>query len=148
MESKHWLIRVGDGENFKNSSKHGIWGCKSSTSKTFLKDIAIGDKLWFITNKSQGQIIAAATFESHNKRILGPLVKLSMSDEELKWANTEFDTEIQYSNLYNLNECKLNINIKSTILITKYINDTNKYDIDLSQEYKYIVKYSKSLLKF
>jgi len=141
MQSNHWLIRVNDGESFKNSSRYKIWGCKSNSSKKFLQDAQAGDKLWFITNKSKGKIIAVVSFESHNVRILGPLLKLSMSDDELKWDNTGFDIEIHYSDLYDLSQCELNINIKSTILITKYINDTNKYDIDLSQEYKYIVKY-------
>lgn len=142
MQSNHWLIRVGDGDNFKNSSKYKIWGCKSNLSKSFLKEVNPGDKLWFITNKSKGKIIAVASFESHNKRIFRPLVLLSMSDCELGWTNNStMDIEIHYTDLYNLNYCELNINLKSIILITKYVNNNNKYDIDLSQEYKYIVKY-------
>jgi hypothetical protein len=140
MSYNHWLIRVDTGDSFKNSSKYNIWGCKSNTSKSFLKDVQPGDKLWFITNKSKGKIIAVASFESHNERILGPLIGLSMSNDELGWSsNSNIDTEIHYKDLYNLDQCELNINIKSTILITKYVNE--KYDIDLDNEYKYIVKY-------
>ena len=53
MQSNHWLIRVNDGESFKNSSRYKIWGCKSNSSKKFLQDAQAGDKLWFITNKSK-----------------------------------------------------------------------------------------------
>ena len=36
-----WLLRVGDGENLKNSSKFKIWGISSkiSTNKHFLKNV-------------------------------------------------------------------------------------------------------------
>lgn len=51
-----WLLRVGDGENFKNSSKHRIWGISSSSlsNKHFLENVKSGDRLWFVKNKCQG----------------------------------------------------------------------------------------------
>lgn len=146
MQSNNWLIRVGDGDNFKNSSKYNIWGCKSNLSKSFLKEVNLGDKLWFIINKSNGQIIAVSLFESCNERIFGPLVNLSMSNDELGWfGEHDIDTEIHYSNLYNIDRCDLHINLKARNSIIKYVN---KYDVDLDNEYRYISKYSNILLKF
>lgn len=146
MQSNNWLIRVGDGNNFKNSSKYNIWGCKSSLSKSFLREVNVGDKLWVITNKSNGQIIAVSLFESYNKRVFGPLVNLSMSNVELGWVGDfDIDTEIHYSKLYNIDRCDLHINLKARNSIIKYVN---KYDVDLDNEYRYISKYSKILLKF
>ena len=44
----HWLLRVGDGQNFINSSDKKIWGVKSKGHKSFLTKIQEGDILWFI----------------------------------------------------------------------------------------------------
>ena len=30
--SNHWILRVGDGDNFINSSKYKIWGINSTLS--------------------------------------------------------------------------------------------------------------------
>ena len=48
-----WILRVGDGENFINSSKYKIWGIQSTNSfgKYFIKHVKIGDRLWFVKSK-------------------------------------------------------------------------------------------------
>ena len=58
-----WLLRVGDGINFMNSSKYKIWGIstQSTCGKYFIKTVKSGDRLWFVQNKSHGQIIAVAS---------------------------------------------------------------------------------------
>jgi hypothetical protein len=59
-----WLLRVGDGDNFIASSNYKIWGIQAKTSphgKYFIKNVNPGDRMWFITNKSQGKIIGVAT---------------------------------------------------------------------------------------
>jgi len=81
-----WLVRVGDGENFKNSSLRRIWGINTKTKSPFIKDVRCGDRLWFIKNKSKGKIIAVATYCSHNKRYLGPIVEVSLNNKELGWS--------------------------------------------------------------
>lgn len=82
-----WLLRVGDGENLKHSSKYRIWGIKSniSSGKYFIKNVMTGDRLWFVKGKSNGKLIAVATYQSHKTRELGPLVDISLYDEELGW---------------------------------------------------------------
>lgn len=149
MQHNNWLVRVSDGKNFINSSIYKIWGCESKLSKSFLKDVKIGDKLWFITSKSQGKIIAVSSFERYEKRIIGPLINLSLTDDELGWfdrVDKKSDIEIYYTNLYNLYECDININLKARNSIIRYKED--KYEIDLYDEYKNIVKYSKICFKF
>lgn len=56
--STNWILRVGDGINLKNSSKYKIWGINktSSDNKYFLKNVKVGDKLWFVTSGSQGKL--------------------------------------------------------------------------------------------
>jgi hypothetical protein len=140
-----WIFRVGDGNNFITSSKYKIWGINSSTAngKHFVKNVKNDDRLWFVKSGSGGKIIAVSSYESHNKRELGPLVNITMTDEELGWMGESWskcDTEIHYSNLYNLNDCDLLTNIKGASVIRKY-ND--KCLLNLPLEYEYINKYSK-----
>jgi hypothetical protein len=56
QEPKHWLIRVQDGENFRNS-KYQFWGVKRGSGggiKTIVNKIQKGDILWFMTSKQYG----------------------------------------------------------------------------------------------
>jgi hypothetical protein len=141
-----WLLRVGDGENLKNSSKYRIWGILSTTPDNiyFLKNVRPGDRLWFVKNKSQGKLIAVATYCSHNKRELGPLIDISLSNEELGWKGSEedwtSDTEVLYTDLYGLVDCELLTHIKSAKTIRKY---NEKCRVNLAVEYSYIVRYSR-----
>lgn len=140
-----WILRVGDGLNLTRSSKYRIWGIQSSTSvnKHFLKNVKPGDRLWFVKSKSQGKLLAVATYRSHNKRVFGPLIDASMTNEELGWTGSEIDwtsdTEIHYTNLYGLNKCDLLTHIKGAATIRKY---DEKCRVDLALEYSYIVRYS------
>jgi hypothetical protein len=139
----HWIIRIGDGKNFINSSNKNIWGINSNNSnnKYFLKYVKKDDILWFIKNKSNGKILAMATFKSVHKRELEPLINLTLDNTELGWDNiSNIDIEIHYENLYNLNNCNLLTNIRGMSTIRKY--DINKIYIDLDNEYNNIIKYS------
>ena len=141
-----WLLRVSDGFNFKQSSRYKIWGVQSSTpdSKYFLKHVKHGDRLWFVLNKSNGKLIAVATYSSHNLRELGPHISLSMTNEELGWIGCgpdwTSDTEIHYTDLYGLENCDLLTRIKSPKTVRMY---NEKCMVNLPLEYSYIVRYSK-----
>jgi len=146
--AQDWLFRVGDGINLKKSSIHKIWSLntKSSDGKFFIRNVKLDDRLWFIQSKSKGKIIAVATYQSHNKRDFGPLLNITMTDEELGWLKDDInsDTEIHYTDLFNLSNCDLLTNIQSPKTIRKY-ND--KCIIKLPEEYNYIVRYSKITFK-
>jgi len=142
-----WLLRVGDGENFKNSSKYRIWGIQSTTpdNKYFIKNVKPGDRLWFVKSKSHGKLTAVATYRSHNTRELGPILNISMTNEELGWRGEgtvwTSDTEIHYTDLYGLENCDLLTHIKGAKTIRKY--NEEKCRVQLAIEYSYIVRYSK-----
>lgn len=142
-----WLLRVGDGVNFVNSSKYRIWGIASKNGNHFVKHVKPGDRLWFVTRKSQGKLIAVATFRSHNQRNLGPLVNISKTDEELGWTgggdDWRNDTEVHYTDLYGLNDCELLSKIKGAATIRRY-NENCK--VNLPVEYSYIARYSKVIV--
>ena len=138
---KHWLIRIKDGKNFWNSSKYHIWSADSHKEKKFLKHVKTGDILWFVTGKSSGHIVAVAVYENSVKRVTGPIVALTRTDEELGWdeEGAKYDTEIHYSDL---------INIVSLNLLSRIQGQTNKrlYDcgtcaVDLPDEYTRIQRY-------
>jgi len=141
-----WLLRVGDGENLKNSSKYRIWGISSkiSTNKYFLKNAKPGDRLWFVKSKSQGKLVAVAIYRSHNSRDFGPLIDISLTNEELGWTGSgedwSADIEIHYSDLYGLSDCELLTHIKGAATRGKY---DEKCRVNLAVEYSYIVRYSR-----
>lgn len=145
-----WLLRVAGGENLVRSSKYGIWGIDSTSSagKNFLKKIKTGDRLWFVKSNSKGKLLAVATYQSYNQRNLGPLINVTLTNEELGWDKkgtdwTSSDTEIHYTELYNLSECGMLTQIKSPLTIRTY---NEKCAVNLPLEYHYIRKYSKVVL--
>jgi hypothetical protein len=92
----HWLLRIGNSDNFKNSSKINIWGVKQTTSvKGFESLVQEGDILWFIVSKNNGQAIAFAEYVNHNER--------TKTDEELGWKiennSSNWTIEINYKNM-------------------------------------------------
>jgi hypothetical protein len=142
--TNHFLLRIGDGDHFNASSTKYIWGINSSHhhSKWFLSTAKPGDSLWFVQSKTNGQIVAVATFTETKKRVLGPLIELTLTNAELGWDKTEgeWDTEVHYKDLYNLKQCNLISEIKGPAVIRLY-ND--KCKVNLITEYPNIVRYSK-----
>ena len=143
-----WLLRVGDGKNMIASSKYNIWGIQTTTSphgKNFIKNVKRGDRLWFVTSKTQGKMIAVATYSSHIMRDLGPLINLSRTDDDFGWTRDSVtcwtcDTEVHYEELYNVSACDgLLTHIMGPTTIRRY---DKKCRVDLATEYGNIVKYS------
>jgi len=147
--TKHHILRVGNGNNFINSSPHGIWAV-SSRWKTFLKYVEPGDKIWFVRSKQKGEtqtgkIIAVADFVSKNERVVGPLIATTLTSDELGWDEKGgfCDIEIHYNNLFNLTDCNLFTGQKGQSTICDYDNIKEKMLVNLIVEYEYISKYSK-----
>jgi len=128
----HWVFRVGDGQNFWNSSRYHIWGTKRNTS------INPGDLMWFVTNNSNGHAIAVATFESLNERSY-----TTMTNEELGWTGDGgWNYELHYDNLYDVSDLHLLTNIKGSNSIRKY---NENCEVNLPNEYEGIVRYSRAV---
>jgi len=141
----NWLLRIGDGEHFKSSSEQNIWGIKSPAlggGNPFIKDAEPGDLLWFVTGNSNGHIVALATYERIETRVLGPLIATTQTNDDLGWNRTEgeWDIEVHFNNLYNLTSLSLFSEIKGSVSIRRF-NDNCK--VDLPTEYKNILRYSK-----
>jgi hypothetical protein len=96
LEKMYWVARVGDGVNFKNSSKYGIWGEKRANK------FVPGDKLIFVQSGTDCKVIAIATFERLKER-----VDTGMTNETLGWRGggegmSTWRWEIHYTDLYFL----------------------------------------------
>jgi hypothetical protein len=139
----NWIFRVGDGNNFSNSSKYKIWGIQEKISKSFINNVKDGDRLWFVNNIKGSKIIAVATYKSHNKRNLGELISISHTNEELGWNEdaNKFNIEIHYINLYNLSSYDLLTYIRGPFIIRKFNSFT--CEIHLEKEYVFIERYCK-----
>ena len=140
---QHWLFRIGDGKHFESSSKYNIWGINSqhSTCKKFIREVKPGDGVWFVKGGNNGLLIGVAEFSKFQKRIIGPLITISKTNEELGWTEKSgnWDTELHYNNLKNIKSLKLFSEIKGPGNPRIY-ND--KCAIDLPKEFNLIYKYS------
>ena len=142
--STDWVVRVGDGKNFKSSMKHNIWGItqKSSQPKSFASNVKEGDILWFLGNYKIGKkFLGVATYTSQKKRETGPLISFTLTNDELGWGDGEWDVEIHYTNLYLIEDIELigSFNFQFSVLRSTSL----KSEINFQKEYENIVKYSK-----
>jgi len=139
----HFLLRVGNGFNFRASSARHIWGIVSSTSagKGFLRRAKKGDLLWFVQKGSEGLILAVATLT--DCRVRGPD---TLTNKELGWTEAiggDSDIEIHYKDLYDLSRCGLESSIDGQCTIRQYKSE--KCQVKLEVEYPAIVRYSKGV---
>ena len=124
-EQTHWIIRVGDGKNFRNS-KFPFWGVKRGRCnciKTIVKKIKQGDILWFMTSKKYGgKLIAMGEYTHYYDRKDEPLIKINtFSNIEQNWkGNDEWDIQIHYTNLYITEKQNLEACIQCGAIIMKY----------------------------
>lgn len=102
-DTRHWLVRVQDGENFRNS-KHPFWGVKPRGGGGMVKkSFREGDILWFMTSKPYGgKIIGMAEYTHYFDRNDEPLVLINTySNFEQGWKGDEqWSIQIHYKNLY------------------------------------------------
>ncbi len=133
-----WILRVGDGCHFRNSAAMHIWGIKSK-NKTFMNEAIHGDRLWFIESKSRGKIIAVAEFVKFEERVLGPLVALTRTNDDLGWTNHDgdWDTEVHYTGLRKLSDNGLLTEIKGACVIRKYNSNCK---VNLPEYYPWITR--------
>lgn len=105
QEPKHWLIRVKDGENFRNS-KYPFWGVKKGNHgqiKTIVNKIKKGHILWFMTSKKHGgKLIGMSEYTCYYDRANEPLIPVhTYSNREQNWKGEEnWSIQIHYENLY------------------------------------------------
>ena len=142
----HWLLRVGDGRNFRNSV-YPFWSVKrgkNNSIKGCLRNIAEGDILWFITNKkSGGKIIGMAEFMYMYDVKEKPTSDMTIfSNSEQGWIGDDVcDIQIYYKNMYNTENADLDICLRCCNLIMSYITFRDRISHNLYREYDMFLKY-------
>jgi len=143
MENKKnfWIIRVEDGENFRNSKfsfygvKRGYGGC----IKTIVKKINKGDILCFMTSKKYGgKIIGMSEYCEFYDRNDEPLIKINtLTNEEQNWKGDEkWDIQIHYCNLYITERQNILVCIQCAGVILKYETFKDRIHENLYNHYE------------
>ena len=139
---KHWMIRIGDGINFINST-YAVWGVKRGRNgaiKGLVKKIKPGDILWFFTSKKfGGNFIGMAEYTRMFDRDDEKLIKIhTLTNAEQNWTgNEDWSIQIHYKNLY-LVFLKQNIPvcIQNPGIIFDYEKFTASVEGDLFEHYR------------
>ena len=144
---EHWLIRVGDGINFKNS-KYPFWGIKRGKGgcfKTVLQKINEGDILWFFVSKSFGGIIIGMAVYTHfYDRLDEPLVPINTrTNEDQHWTgDQDWTLEIHYKNLYITERQSIECIIQCGAILLEYKKFTEKIKDNLYEHHKNFIFYA------
>ena len=137
----HWIIRVNDGVNFRNSV-NPFWGVKRGPGgniKTIVGKMNDGDILWFCTSKPfGGKLIGMAEFVGFYDRHDEPLIPINtLSNEQQGWTGeSEWDIQIHYKNEYDTDRQDIKACIQCSSIIMKYNTFREKVNGDLYEHYK------------
>ena len=151
-ERKHWIIRVGNGINFKNS-KYPFWGVKrgwGGGTKTIVEKFNKGDVLWFMVSKKfGGKMIGVAEYDKFYDKTDEPLIKINTyTNEEQNWYGPElWDLQIHYENLYNTENQDIKACIHCSANILEYTTFKKQINEDLERHYE-CFKFYGTIIKF
>ena len=140
-ETKHWIIRVKDGINFRNS-KHLMWGVKRGRNdcvKTIVKKMKPGDILWFMTSKPfGGKLIGMSEYTCFYDRNDEPLINLhTYSNEEQNWVgDSDWSIQIHYKNLYDTERQNIKAYVQCGGIVLEYETFKDKNLPDLYEHYR------------
>jgi len=144
---KHWILRVNDGDNFRNSN-YSFWGIKRGKGgcmKTVITKIKKGDILWFLTSKKfGGRFIGMGEYCGFYDRNDEPLLHINTkTNEEQGWKGDDcWDIQIHYRNLYITEKQNITSCIQCGSIILDYETFKDKINDDLYEHYKNFKFYS------
>ena len=139
-EQKHWIIRVQDGENFRNS-KYPFWGLKRGKGggiKTIVNKLKPGDILWFLTSKSYGgNFIGMSEYTCYYDKDDEPLVPIhTYSNIDQCWTDPGlWSIQIHYKNLYITHKQNIQAIIQCAGTILEYDRFKDRGLPDLNNHY-------------
>jgi hypothetical protein len=129
--TKHWLLRIGDGNNFKNSIQHNIWGLKEINSKSFIKEVKENDVLWFIPTNSNGLLAYVAEYKcSYKENDANNTYDINNLWHKYADYSDTWNIIIEYKNLKNISNRNILSNIKGNSTLRRYVHGKT-VEIDL-----------------
>ena len=140
----HWIIRVADGINFRNSAEP-FWGMKKGRGgcikSLLLNNVKKGDILWFCTNKKNGgKAIGMAEYTECYDREDEPLIQINTySNKEQGWiGDDDWHLQIHYTKLYDTEKQNINVLLSgpSPIIEYKPFTENQKNIEDLYKHYE------------
>ena len=143
MNTTHFIIRVEDGVNFKNSKKP-IWGVNARFYR-IVNQMKKGDIIWFVTNKTNDNLLVgmAEFVEMYDRRDEKLVAFNTFTNEEMGWhGDTDWCIQIHYKNLYLTEYHKIHIPIKGQTAIRYYKNCADKIDENLYEHFIGFKKYA------
>ena len=137
---KDFIIRISDGINFWKSDRYSICGIGDIGAKAIMNSCEKGDRIWFCTNNSGGQLIAVATFNKIIPRFRDIDKYDMLTNEEFGWKEEGWECNylIKYTNRYNLEYDKILSGIKGKCT-TRCIDNKKNFcptNINLGEIYK------------
>jgi len=136
---QYWLIRVGDGENLRNSN-YPFWGVKHRF-KGNVRKMNRGDILLFITSKQgdeSGKVIAMGEYTEYYDRHDEPLLQIhTKTNVEQNWKGDEdWSIQIHYKDLYITERQNIKVSIACAAPILNYETFKSRIADDLIEHYK------------
>lgn len=142
----HWIIRIGNGENFKNS-KYPFWGLINHW-KPHAAKIKENDILWFLCNKdtNDNKILGMARFTKMLDKRDEVLINIETTNNiEQGWDCNSYDIELHYTDLYDTSEQNIKIHIRNQVPVINYYDNTEKIKEDLEKHYNGFKFYAKTI---
>ena len=125
---KNFIIRIADGKNFWKSDRYSIWGIGDIGAKTLIYHCEKGDRLWFCTSNSNGQLVAVATFDQIIPRFKG-IDKIDLfTNDGFGWSGEDWNCNylVKYNNRFNLELNKVFSGIKGNCTV-RCIDNEKKF---------------------
>ena len=149
--TQHWLIRVGDGINFKNSKKN-IWSLNSNkiTNTIINNQFNENDILWFIGNKKINNIILGmAKYKCYYSKTDELLINIdTYSNNDCGFDNeNEYDLQIHYTEFYNTERQQIQLIFKCMSPIINYNNNFEKINVNLFTHYNNYLFYAQPIIR-
>ena len=138
-EHRHWIIRVNDGINLKNS-RYPIWGVKRGRAGcvgTIVSHMKEGDVLWFMTSRVHGgKMIGMAEYVCNYDRAVYDDMTHIVSNHQQNWIGDEdWDIQIHYKNYYDTERQNIKACIRCAATVLKYETFREKIADDLTVHY-------------
>ena len=145
---KHYIIRVGDGENLIKG-EYPMYGLKKRW-KPHINKIKKNDILWFLKNKKNGGcFMGIAKFTGYTDRDLDLRHEKTFSNEEHNWkGDEEWVIQIRFEDYRDITKTDIKAVIRCALTVMSYDTFKGKENFpNLVNEYNNFQKYQSTKIE-